>query len=95
MNQGGSEGQAAGTVAYGQGSLQLQTASRFCEHTDLGQGHREWIVAVLQSPIFPLPSESKVGSAGCGRASSCALMWPSNGNFAVHFNNGPEKYLHL
>lgn len=44
---------------------------------------------------FSPPCESKVGSAGCGHASLYALMWPSNGNFAVHFNNGPEKYLQL
>lgn len=53
MDQGGSEGQAAGTVAYGRGCPQLQTAPRFCEHTGLGQGGREWILAGLQSPRFP------------------------------------------
>jgi len=60
---------------------------------DLGQGGREWLLAVLQSPLFPLLRESKMGSAGCGHASSYALVRASNRYFAVHFNNGPEKYI--
>lgn len=53
-----------------EGLLNCKLPRGFVSTRVWGKGIGNGFLAVLQSPLFPLLCESKMGSAGCGHASS-------------------------